>query len=103
MQRQLELDLTEKVLALVATKASDLAPSSYENPSEVYTSDKRLLLEQERLFRAMPIMAGLSCELPDPGQWKSLDLAGVPLVVMRDRDGDIGAFLNVCRHRGMRV
>src|SRR5207302_2653901 len=50
-----------------------------------------------------PINIGLSALLPNPGDWMTHDWAGVPIVLARRPDGSVGAFLNVCRHRGARV
>jgi phenylpropionate dioxygenase-like ring-hydroxylating dioxygenase large terminal subunit len=51
----------------------------------------------------MPINIGLSCLLPNPGDWMTHDYAGIPILLVRRADGTLGAFLNVCRHRGARV
>lgn len=41
--------------------------------------------------------------LAAPGDFVTHDLSGVPLLVVRGDDGEVKAFLNVCRHRGTRV
>ena len=41
--------------------------------------------------------------MPKPGDWMTHDYAGVPILLLRRADGSLGAFLNVCRHRGARV
>jgi phenylpropionate dioxygenase-like ring-hydroxylating dioxygenase large terminal subunit len=41
--------------------------------------------------------------LPKPGDWMTHDYTGVPILLVRRGDGTLGAFLNVCRHRGARV
>ena len=47
--------------------------------------------------------AGLAvaAQVPEPGDAVPVELAGVPLLLLRDRDGDVRVFQNVCRHRGM--
>lgn len=42
-------------------------------------------------------------DLPNPGDYRSVDVAGVPLIVARDASGKIGVMSRVCRHRGMPV
>ncbi|HLY85620.1 MAG TPA: Rieske (2Fe-2S) protein [Gaiellaceae bacterium] len=37
--------------------------------------------------------------LAEPGSYVSTTVAGMPVAVVRDRDGDLRAFYNVCRHR----
>ena len=55
------------------------------------------------LFRGHPLFFGLSCELPNPGDYRADDLSGVPILVVRGQRRHLKAFLNVCRHRGAKV
>jgi phenylpropionate dioxygenase-like ring-hydroxylating dioxygenase large terminal subunit len=45
----------------------------------------------------------LGCDLPAPGDYVTDDFSGVPILAVRDDDGRINAFINVCRHRGSRL
>ena len=67
-----------------------------------YVSDAIRDAEVERLFRPLPLIAGHASELA-PGQVLAHDDYGIPLLLARDADGRFRAFLNVCRHRGMRL
>ena len=58
--------------------------------------------EVERLFRPLPLIVGHASELP-PGHVLAHDDYGVPILLSRGGDGRFRAFLNVCRHRGMRL
>jgi PAH dioxygenase large subunit len=60
-------------------------------------------LEQERIFRQSWCFLAHESEIPNPGDFVTRDLACEPVVVIRDDDGNIGGFLNACRHRGVRV
>ena len=62
-----------------------------------------LARERERLFRHAWHYAGHSGQLEQPGSYLTLHVADVPLVVVRDRDDTLRAFVNVCRHRGAEV
>ncbi|GAA4548798.1 Rieske (2Fe-2S) protein [Pseudonocardia xishanensis] len=42
-------------------------------------------------------------ELPEPGSFVTTDVRGTPVLVVRQDDGTIAVFTNVCRHRGARV
>ena len=44
---------------------------------------------------------GVAAQVPEPGDAVPLTLAGVPLLLIRDREGTVRVFQNVCRHRGM--
>ena len=103
MDREFELAVTDRLLELVGARTSDLAPTTYEVPVEVYVDEEHARRERATLFRATPVLAALSCELPRPGDFKAISIVGVPLLLIRDDSGEVGAFLNACRHRGMKL
>jgi salicylate 5-hydroxylase large subunit len=45
---------------------------------------------------------GLGVEIPNPGDYKQVTLGDRPLVMSRDREGDIHVFVNRCAHRGVK-
>jgi phenylpropionate dioxygenase-like ring-hydroxylating dioxygenase large terminal subunit len=57
-------------------------------------------LERERIFRRAWQYAGRVEELTAPGSFAATHVAGLPVVLTRDRDDVLRAFANVCRHRG---
>jgi phenylpropionate dioxygenase-like ring-hydroxylating dioxygenase large terminal subunit len=71
-------------------------------PVENYASEVVRNAEVERLFRPLPLIAAHASELK-PGQVMANDDYDLPLLLTRDADGTFRAFLNVCRHRGMRL
>lgn len=44
---------------------------------------------------------GFGKDIPEAGDAKPVDFLGIPILLVRDRNGDIGVFQNTCRHRGM--
>ncbi|HEX6103340.1 MAG TPA: aromatic ring-hydroxylating dioxygenase subunit alpha, partial [Alphaproteobacteria bacterium] len=44
-----------------------------------------------------------AAQLPNPGDTLARDIAGRPIFVIRNREGDLRAFLNICRHRAARL
>ena len=42
-------------------------------------------------------------KLREPGAWLTIEIAGNPLMVVRDRESELRAFYNVCKHRAMRL
>jgi len=80
----------------------DSAAPAAHIPVENYTSESVRDAEIARLFRPLPLIAGHGSEL-GVGQVLAHDDYGVPLLLTRDADGRFRAFLNVCRHRGMRL
>ncbi len=68
-------------------------------PKSVYTSADFLALEQKHIFAADWLCAGRAESLPNPGDYLTMDIAGEPVIVLRDREGTVRAMSNVCRHR----
>jgi phenylpropionate dioxygenase-like ring-hydroxylating dioxygenase large terminal subunit len=103
MQHATQVALTRRVIDFVDRGTTELAPALFLNPVSTYTCPRQAAREKELFFRGGPLFFGLSCELPDPGDYRADDLSGVPILVVRGRQGKLNAFLNVCRHRGARV
>jgi phenylpropionate dioxygenase-like ring-hydroxylating dioxygenase large terminal subunit len=70
------------------------------NPWSWYSDPAILRLEQERIFRRSWHYAGHTGQLERPGDRFACRAGDVPVLVVRDREGGLRAFLNVCRHRG---
>lgn len=68
-------------------------------PKSLYTNAEFLEQEQRHVFAQDWICAGRAETLPNPGDYLTLTLAGEPVVVLRDRDGQVRAMSNVCWHR----
>jgi len=80
-----------------------LAPAVMELQADHYTSPERFEAEKARVFRRVPLVLAASCELPGAGNYKTLDVAGIPVLLVRDRQGEVHALLNACTHRGAAV
>jgi choline monooxygenase len=57
-------------------------------------------LERDAVFARTWQHVGHASQLPDAGHHITAMVAGKPVVVVRDGDGGLHAFYNVCRHRG---
>ena len=68
-------------------------------PPEVYTSDAFARAELDRIFRKDWYCIGRASALANPGDYATCDLAGQPIMVLRDHDGALRALSNVCLHR----
>lgn len=68
-------------------------------PKSVYTSDEFLRQEQSQIFAREWICAGRTDALKVPRDYLTMEIAGEPVVALRDRDGQLRAMSNVCRHR----
>jgi choline monooxygenase len=68
-------------------------------PPAIYASAEVLRLEQSHLFRKEWICVGRASAIAEPGAYLTYEIAGQPIVVLRDRTGSVRAFSNVCLHR----
>ena len=59
--------------------------------------------EKKELFSDVPLVVGFSSMLKNPGDFFTFDLAGAPMILVRSKDRKVHCFLNVCRHRGVRL
>lgn len=59
--------------------------------------------EKERIFFREWFCAGRGEEVPNPGDYLLLDVAGESILLVRDREGQLKAHYNVCRHRGSQL
>jgi len=103
MKRETQLELARQIQAHVRNGSTALAPEVFRNPVSAYSDPARAQLEHERLFRGRPLFMGMSCRLPEPGDYFTEEIAGVPVLLVRDREGKLRAFANICRHRGAPV
>src|SRR5688572_3954878 len=103
MDRSLQVKLLKRLLHYVDTKSTALADAPWRNEVSAYTDPERLRQEQDVLFRRHPLLMGFASEWAKPGDYRTDDFAGVPILIVRDRDNVLRAFLNVCRHRGAKV
>jgi choline monooxygenase len=102
------------------TPSRPLAPEAFSEPGtyaatrlpvdlastlipDAYTSEAFYELEQQRVFGHSWVGVAMTSELRDPGDFVVVEVAGRSLIVCRNRDGELRAFDNVCRHRGAQI
>ncbi len=69
-------------------------------PPECYNSEEFFQFERERVFAASWICAGRVDQIPSPGDYLAVTIAGEPLLVVRDLEGTVRVMSAVCQHRG---
>ena len=69
-------------------------------PNECYTSKEYTLIERKKLFEDKWFTLGVASSLPNIGDIKSIELLGLPLLIVRNKKNKIKVFHNVCSHRG---
>jgi len=75
-------------------EANGLPNAHYLDPA-VYAE------ERDTLFFASWAGLAAAAEVPEPGDAMPIDFLGLPLLLLRDRSGQVRVFQNICRHRGM--
>ena len=69
-------------------------------PQGLYTDQRAFEFDMAAIYGQSWLMAGFECELPTPGSYLSMMIGKWPVLITRDRHGEIRAFHNSCRHRG---
>lgn len=69
-------------------------------PNVVYNDPDVFALEQQRIFSSHWSAIGFASDVPEPGSAWPVTFAGQPLMMVRDRKGEVQVFHNICRHRG---
>ena len=92
----------ERIFNHIDNGTTDLGDRVWREPVEHYHSQERFDAEMA-LLRSRPVPFCPSAALPDKGSYIARKSAGTPLVVARGKDGQVRAFINACRHRGMQV
>ena len=72
-------------------------------PGWVYHDPEYFRVEMARLIRPSWQIVCHANEIPEAGDWRTLDILGESVIVIRGGDGLVRAFANVCRHRGSRL
>ncbi|BCB73663.1 hypothetical protein GCM10022251_77450 [Phytohabitans flavus] len=93
----------KRLLAHIDNKTTDYAPSVMRMPIARYFDFSIAAAERERIFLQSPFVAARSSELPHPGDFVTTEYIGTPLLMVRQADMSVSAFINVCRHRGGRI
>jgi Rieske 2Fe-2S family protein len=72
-------------------------------PGSTYVDEGVFRAEQERIFEQMWFCAVRSADLEGPGTFKTVQIGRESVIVSRNRKGEIRAFFNICRHRGVKL
>lgn len=92
-----------QMVDMVAARETERADGPLPLHKGVYIDEARFAAEREHLFLGQPIIAGLSGDIPNPGDLLLFDAAGPSIIVARGKDGVVRAFRNMCTHRGAKL
>ncbi|MET1412249.1 SRPBCC family protein [Roseibium sp. HPY-6] len=103
MDRAQEIALLEELIGLNENGLFFLDDAVQFSLTDRYVSEDRFDREMSSVFRRSPLIAAHASELPERGSYLTRQISGLPVLLTREKDGTVNAFLNVCRHRGARL
>lgn len=103
MKHETQVKLLDEILGLLKQKSAYLDEKVTHSDHKRYIDQNQFQKEQKKIFLGNPILIAHSSELPEEGSFIIRDCFGIPILITRDRDGNINSFYNVCRHRGARL
>jgi glycine betaine catabolism A len=77
--------------------------ANHSLPQGLYTSQEAFEFDMLAVYGQSWLMVGLDCELPKTGSYSSIMIGQWPVIITRDKSGEIRAFHNSCRHRGSMI
>jgi nitrite reductase/ring-hydroxylating ferredoxin subunit len=95
----------EAIRSIPAHDSAGAQPRSIEasRPVSLFLDRARYDLEQEKVFRGLPVPLSLSVMLPQPGSAVAVNTYGTDVLLTRAKDGVVHAFLNACTHKGSQL
>jgi phenylpropionate dioxygenase-like ring-hydroxylating dioxygenase large terminal subunit len=96
-------NVAEAMLGYVENKTTFMTDKVMTVPTRSYTDPDQWEAEMELVFKRVPLMLGFTAEMPNVGDYKAMEAAGLPILITRAKDGVARAFLNVCAHRAAPV
>ena len=95
--------IARKIVDHYQNNTTDLSADVMAVPISRYTDEEIWQQEIDLIFKRVPLMLALTCEMKNPGDYKAIEMAGVPVLITRGKDGKARAFINACSHRGAPV
>lgn len=102
MRDALRAEVLRRLRAAAEDPVREVTPRSAALPVSRYLDPAELDRERAVLFRRRPVIVAHASELVGDGDFVTEDVAGVPLLVVRDGEA-VRVFVNACRHRGARL
>jgi phenylpropionate dioxygenase-like ring-hydroxylating dioxygenase large terminal subunit len=95
--------LVHRLLDHVERGSTDLAEQTEVRSVDPYREMDNYQEEMQRVIRRYPVIAAHVSQFSEPGSYLADDMAGVPILLVRQESGEIRGFANACRHRGTRL
>lgn len=78
----------------------DTRRAGFSLEAPFYTDSQLFQLDMEAIFGQHWVFAASIAEIPEPGDYVTVDYGPYSLIVLHNDDGGINVLHNVCRHRG---
>ncbi|WP_109477006.1 aromatic ring-hydroxylating dioxygenase subunit alpha [Paraburkholderia sp. C35] len=78
-------------------------PSGHGMPGELFGRQDVFETDVEVFFHKHWILAGVTADVPEPGDVSVVDIGKASIIIVRDDDDNVRTYRNVCRHRGARL
>lgn len=98
----LDSDVASRLVSHLRNETTDLAETDLRVPASHFVSKERADAELA-LLRRVPVVAAHRSEIAKPGDFITRVVLGSPLIIVRQSDGSVVSYLNICRHRGGRI
>ncbi len=102
-QQRIARGIQRRLVEHIRNASTDLNPGPARNDAATYTSQDWYEREQQQVFTRLPLLVGMSRDLPEPGSKLLFEAAGPSIVVVRTQQGLIKAYLNMCTHRAAQL
>jgi nitrite reductase/ring-hydroxylating ferredoxin subunit len=103
MDRAHRIAIAKRVLAMLDKDELEYGEESWEIDIGRFVDKDRFEREKVAFFHNRPQLIAYSADIPDPGDYYATSIAGKPILLVRGKDGKAHAFLNACRHRGVKL
>ncbi len=94
---------SKTLLRQLAKTADGPLEKAVSGDPKLYWDEEIAAHEEDAIFRQDWVCPGLAAEIPNPGDYITFTVAGDPIFCIRDKEGAIKSFSNVCRHRMMQL
>jgi nitrite reductase/ring-hydroxylating ferredoxin subunit len=103
MDRAHRIAIAKQVLKMLETDAVQIGEESLEFDIGRFVDQHRFEKEKQEFFMKRPQLIAFTADLPDPGDYYATQIVDKPILIVRGKDGTAHAFLNACRHRGVKL
>ena len=100
--------ISERVTAKTLERLDDLLVEDYESGEfklhrSVFTDEELFELEMKYIFEGNWIFLAHESQIPDNNDYYTTYMGRQPIIISRDKSGELNALINACSHRGAQL